>query len=170
MDPRAEHALDLQGSIGVLLTFLSNRWTASGSAAFRSRFGLGILDARLLMMLAAEPGVSPARICEAMGQDVGAVSRALRALAERGLVAGRSGGANRNHRSWSLTDEGVRLQDAIALISMQRDAALLDGIDDEDRVRLIAMMRTMLRNVAGLCDPGSAKSARPRDHRSAVGR
>ena len=147
MDPRASHSLDLQGSIGVLLTFLANRLTATGSATFRRRFGLGILDVRLLITLGAKPDVSPGRICDVMGLDGGAVSRALRGLAERDLVASRPDGRNPNYKYWSLTDAGVRLQDELVSVSMARDTALLKDFDDEEQAMLIAMMRRMLVKV-----------------------
>jgi DNA-binding MarR family transcriptional regulator len=152
MTARTTRTLDLQNSVGVLLNFLSTRLTASGSATYRSRFGLGILEFRLLVMLAAEPDIPPSRICEVMGLDGGAVSRALRGMEARALVASRPDRRNPAYKLWSLTAEGARLQDAAVPISMERDAILLAGFSDEERTMLIAMLRRMLAQVDGLRD------------------
>jgi DNA-binding MarR family transcriptional regulator len=148
-DPPVQ-TLDLGSSIGAQLTFLSNRLTATGSAAYRNRFGLGILDARLLIMLGAKPDISPGRICEVTGLDGGAVSRALRGLAARGLVASRPDPRNPHYKSWSLTSEGARLHEGIVRISMARDTILLEDFNDEERAVLIAMVRRMLAKVEDL--------------------
>jgi len=150
MDTRATRTLDLENSAGVLLNFLSNRLTSTGSATYRSRFGIGILEFRLLVMLAAEPDTAPSRICEAMGLDGGAVSRTLRGLEGRGLVASRPDRRNPAYKLWSLTAEGVRLQDKAVPVSMQRDEILLGDFTDEERSQLITMLRRMLSRVEQL--------------------
>lgn len=150
MDDPPPQTLDLGSSIGAQLTFLSNRLTATGSATYRNRFGLGILDARLLIMLGAEPDISPARICEVTGLDGGAVSRALRGLAARGLVASRPDPRNPNYKYWSLTGDGARLHGEIVLVSMARDTILLEDFSTEERALLIAMVRRMLAKVEDL--------------------
>lgn len=152
MEGSAERTLDLQHSVGVLLNFLSNRLTATGSATYRNRFGIGILEFRLLVMLAAEPDISPSRICEVMGLDGGAVSRALRGMETRGLVTCRSDQRNAAYKLWSLTKEGAALQDEAVLVSMERDAILLDSFTPEEREALTSMLRRMLTQVDRLRD------------------
>lgn len=152
MEGSAGRTLDLQNSVGVLLNFLSNRLTATGSATYRNRFGIGILEFRLLVMLAAEPDISPSRICEVMGLDGGAVSRALRGMEARGLVASRADQRNAAYKLWSLTREGSRLQNEAVLVSMERDAILLENFTAEERDALTAMLRRMLMQVDRLRD------------------
>nr|WP_047165514.1 MarR family winged helix-turn-helix transcriptional regulator [Sphingomonas sp. Y57] len=152
MKARTTRTLDLQNSVGVLLNFLSTRLTASGSATYRRRFGLGILEFRLLVMLAAEPDIPPSRICEVMGLDGGAVSRALRGMEARGLVASRPDRRNPAYKRWSLTTEGARLQDQAVLVSMERDAILLADFTDAERTELIGLLRRMLARVDSLRD------------------
>jgi DNA-binding MarR family transcriptional regulator len=139
--------LDLQRSVGVLLNFLSNRLTASGSAVYRARFGLGIIEFRLLVMLAYEPDIAPARICEVMGLDNGAVSRALRGLEKRKLVVSRADPRHPAYGLWSLSAAGAKLQDEAVLVAMERDAILLEDISEDERELFISILRRMLARV-----------------------
>ena len=150
MKGKASRKLDLQRSVVVLLNFLSNRLTASGSAIYRAKFGLSIMEFRLLVMLASEPDIPPARICEVMGLDMGAVSRGLRALQERKLVLNRSDARHPSYRLWSLTVAGARLQDEAVLVALERDSILLEDIAEQERDLLISILRRMLARVDGL--------------------
>jgi len=150
MKGKASRKLDLQRSVVVLLNFLSNRLTASGSAIYRAKFGLSIMEFRLLVMLASEPDIAPSRICEVMGLDMGAVSRGLRALQERKLVLNRSDARHPSYRLWSLTIAGARLQDEAVLVALERDSILLEDIAEQERDLLISILRRMLARVDGL--------------------
>jgi DNA-binding MarR family transcriptional regulator len=150
MKGRASRKLDLQRSVVVLLNFLSNRLTASGSAIYRANFGLTIMEFRLLVMLASEPDIAPARICEVMGLDMGAVSRGLRALQKRKLVLNRPDARHPSYRIWSLTVAGARLQDEAVLVALERDSILLEDIAEQEHDVLISILRRMLARVDGL--------------------
>lgn len=145
-----QRTLDLDRSVVVLINFLSNRMTSSGSALYRSRFGLAIGEFRLLVMLAAEPDISPARICEVMGLDNGAVSRSLRALEGRSLVTSRPDPRNPAYRKWSLTPQGAALQDDAVQLAIARDAILMADIAEDERELLLSMLRRMLARVDDL--------------------
>jgi DNA-binding MarR family transcriptional regulator len=142
--------LDLDRSVPVLLNFLANRVTASGSAVYRARFGLGITEYRLLAMLAASPDITGRRIHEVMGLDTGAISKSLRALEARGLVRPRADDQNPAYRRWTLTQAGAALQDEATRIAIERDRLLLADISDEERAVLIDLLRRMLGNVPHL--------------------
>jgi DNA-binding MarR family transcriptional regulator len=143
----AQRKLDLESSVGVLLNFLSNRLTASGSAVYRARFDLGINEFRVLAMLAYEPGISGARVSEVMGLDVGAVSRALQSLEARRLVSCETDPRHSAYKIWSLSPEGAKLQDEAVVVSMERDAILMDGVSDRERELLVRLLRGMLTRV-----------------------
>jgi DNA-binding MarR family transcriptional regulator len=148
-----QRTLDLDRSVGVLINFLSNRMTSTGSAVYRSRFGLAIGEFRLLVMLACEPDISPARICQVMGLDNGAVSRALRALERRKLVVSRPDPRNPAYRMWSLTEQGAELQDKAVQVAMERDAILMADIAEDEHELLLSMLRRMLARVDALRTP-----------------
>lgn len=147
MDATPTRRLDLDRSVTVLLNFLSNRLTSTGSALYRSRFGLSITEFRLLVMLAVEPDIAPARICEVMGLDAGLASRSLRALERRGLVRSRADKRNPAYGRWSLTEDGAHMQDEAVEFAVQRDAILLEAINPQEQELLVSMLRRMLESV-----------------------
>jgi DNA-binding MarR family transcriptional regulator len=154
MDKKEAHGapprLDLDSSASVLLAFLGNRLNATGSAAYRKHFGLGITEFRLLAMLAVEPDIVAARVCEVMGIDNGAASRALRDLERRGLVEHRPDEQNRAYRRWSLTGAGGTLHDQAVRIAIERERLLLLDLSAEERGQLIDMLRRLLGRTADL--------------------
>jgi DNA-binding MarR family transcriptional regulator len=136
--------LNLDRSLPVLLTFLANRLNATGSATYRALFGVGITEVRLLIMLAVEPDIHAARICEVMGIDGGAASRTLRDLERRGLVSHRRDDHNRAYRRWSLTAAGETLHDEAVLISKQREDILTATMTPAEQDLLIGLLKRML--------------------------
>jgi DNA-binding MarR family transcriptional regulator len=149
--------LNLDRSIPVLLTFVANRLNATGSATYRALFGVGITEVRLLIMLAVEPDIHAARICEVMGIDGGAASRTLRELQRRGLVLERRDDHNRAYRRWSLTSAGEALHDEAVLISKQREDMLTATMTQAEHDLLIDLLKRML----GETDTLSALAQRP---------
>lgn len=142
--------LNLDRSLPVLLTFVANRLNATGSATYRALFGVGITEVRLLIMLAVEPDIHAARICEVMGIDGGAASRTLRDLERRGLVRHRRDDQNRAYRRWSLTPAGERLHDQAVLVSKQREDILIATMTQAEQDLLIDLLKRMLAKTGAL--------------------
>lgn len=144
--------LDLDQSPLVLLTVLGNRLTATGSATYRRKFGLGIVEFRLLAALAAEPGISGRRIGEMAGMDNGAVSRSLRSLQSAGLVCRESAKNNRAYHQWRLTEAGQEAHDRAVTAAVERDRILLVDLTPAERNMLVDMIRRMLARVPDLSE------------------
>lgn len=146
-DRRSQHALDLDAFIPAHLTYLSQNISASASALYRPRFGVGITDWRIMAFLAVEPWTAAARICEHTGLDKGAVSRSLRDLVAAALVEVRAGRANQRNQPVALTHEGLAVHDDLVKLAREREERLLAGFSPEDRATLINLMMRMRANV-----------------------
>jgi DNA-binding MarR family transcriptional regulator len=153
-DPPHPHpasvTLDLDRSVSVLLNFLGNKLTASGSAAYRTRFGINITEFRVLAMLAVEPDILGQRFTEVIGLDPGATSRTLKALEMRGLVLSRSDDRHPAYRRWSLTREGAALQDAAVPVALERADVLLQDFNAKEEAQLVDFLRRMLKRMPDL--------------------
>ena len=150
MTPRRPLLLDLDRSLAVLLTFAANRLNSTGSAAYRAKLGLGITEVRLLIMLAVEPDIVAARICEVMGIDTGAASRTLREMEGRGLVRQRRDPHNRAYRRWTLTPAGDALHDQAVTIALERDRILTAAMTTEERDLMIDLLKRILARTPDL--------------------
>ena len=141
--------MNLERFIPALLIFLSNRLSSTGTAAYMRAFGIGVMEFRVMVMLATEPEIAASRIVEVIGLDKGAVSRTLKALEEQGLVLARLP-RDRRRPLYTLSTRGYAVHDRALAIAEKRQDLLLDGIPERDRERLIALLHVMLGNVGKL--------------------
>lgn len=143
-DRRSAMAIDMDAFVPAALTNLAQKITASASAAYRPRFGIGITDWRIVALLAAEPWIAPGRISEAIGLDKAAVSRSLRDLLKAGLVEAEPGEPNRRRVPVALTAKGLAVHDRAIGYASEREERLLKTFSPEERAQLrdfIARMR-----------------------------
>jgi DNA-binding MarR family transcriptional regulator len=143
---RSTRAIDIDAFIPSALTNLAQRITATASATYRPRFGVGITDWRIVALLAGEPWMAPVEICEATGLDKAAVSRSLRDLTEAGLVEAREGQPNQRRLPVALTPKGLAVHDRMVEVALARQDQLLKGFSPQERTQLtnfIARMRRM---------------------------
>ena len=63
-DRRSPRAIDMEAFIPSALTNLAQKITATASATYRPRFGVGITNWRVIALLASKPWIAPVQICE----------------------------------------------------------------------------------------------------------
>lgn len=140
------YALDLDRYIPAYFTFLAGKISASASAIYRPRFGVGITDWRIMALVAAQPWISAGRICAATGLDKAAVSRSVRDLAKAGLVDVLPDGNDQRRQTIALTRKGLALHDEIVKLAVAREEELLEGFSRGERRMLLAfLMRLQAR-------------------------
>ncbi len=141
----SEHSAGSGRSSTVIATrvnWLGNRLVTTASATY-GQIGLGFLDARLLYLLGRRPDITAARIAEIIGVDAAAVSRAVKSLKARKLIAEARGPL----RSLSLTEEGWALCRLTEKISDEREARLLRGFSDGEAEQMLTLLNRMLDNM-----------------------
>lgn len=143
---KASPTMDLDRYVPALLNFISNRLTTSGSDTYRRKFGLGIMEFRIMAMLSIEPDISGARIAEVIHLDGAAVSRTLQALKERGLV--RIDQGQGRSRLAALTGKGRKLYGQAWLIGQERERRLVAGFSEEELDTLTGYLRRLLAATA----------------------
>jgi DNA-binding MarR family transcriptional regulator len=161
--------IDLERFVPALLTFVANRLTNSASATYRRLFGIGVLDFRVMVMLALEPGVSGARIAEVIDLDKAAVSRTLRSLEKRGLISAAAG--HGRARILRLTAAGETLYNEVEKLAQQRERVLLADLPPEDRETLRRLLRQLLlatARVASIATEPTTRQPVSRASRSAT--
>jgi DNA-binding MarR family transcriptional regulator len=128
--------------IATRVNWLGNRLVTTASATY-GQIGLGFLDARLLYLLGRRPDITAARIAEIIGVDAAAVSRAVKSLKARKLIAEARGPL----RSLSLTDDGWALCHLTEKISDEREVRLLRGFSDSEAEQMLVLLNRMLDNM-----------------------
>jgi DNA-binding MarR family transcriptional regulator len=146
-DRHSPNALDLDNYIPAYLTFLANKLSSGASAIYRRKFGVGIVDWRIMALLAIEPWIVAGRICEVIGLDRAAVSRSVRLMVRKGLVETKFRNGNERRQFLALTRSGINLHDEIVKVALSRERQLLRGFSDEERktaIKLLARMHAQL--------------------------
>ena len=148
MSRRDTPAVDLHAYVPTLVVDLANALWRTGAAFYRRRFGVGMVEVRLLLALGRERRpLTAAAIAEAVRLDKAAVSRGLKALATGGHVALSPDPRGGRRIAVLLTEQGRRIADDIARCSLDRQAAILDGLSAEEAATLSAGLRRLLGNV-----------------------
>jgi DNA-binding MarR family transcriptional regulator len=145
--------MDLDRFMPALLTFVANRLGSTGSATFRRRFNIGMMDFRILAMLSVESNISGARIADVIDLDKAAVSRTLQSLKRRRLVSITPGPGR--IRIATLTPAGRALYDRAYKVSQERERLLLTGFSRAEHEVLIDFVRRMLANTPRLTELAS---------------
>ena len=142
--------LDVTNYVPFFLSSINNALSRGASNLYRERFGIGISEWRTVSMLAIEPGITAARICEVINLDKAAASRALATLDELGYLDSVSSEKDPRKRLWWLNEKGYELHAKIIRIALRREETLIEGADPDDLEAAIRVMRLMMKNVRKL--------------------
>ena len=130
-----------------MLVSIANRVSASASQAYMRHFGIGVMEWRVLGMLAGRPGVTAKAIGLLSGVDKSSISRATQALVKRGYVEAQEDADDNRRALLALTPSGKALHDRIIVSSMAREARLLDGFSDEERRAFFGFLKRVAANI-----------------------
>jgi len=139
--------LDLDTYIPFFLVTVNSALSRGASTQYRKKFGVGIVDWRIIAMLAIEQGIMASRICEVIALDKAATSRALKHLAKMGLVRFVVSDRDPRKRRWWLSDAGEKLHDEIMISALERERMLIKNVAPDDLEAYLRVMRQMRSNL-----------------------
>jgi DNA-binding MarR family transcriptional regulator len=142
--------LDLDRYVPALITFIGNKLSRSASTLYQRSFGINVTDWRILSLLAIEPGIPAARICQVIGFDKGPVSRALALLQRRGLVTIATDPDDGRSHSISLTARGRTVHDQVITVALERERRLLACLREDEREQLIELLLRVHGNLGAV--------------------
>ncbi|MNC42074.1 transcriptional regulator SlyA [compost metagenome] len=135
--------LNLERYIPALLTFLTNKMSTGASQCYRKHFGIGIVEWRLLALLAVEQQISANRMVQVIGLDKSAVSRALQLLEREQLITIDTDSKDARRYTVSLTVSGRELHDRVLVVALERERLLLAGLSGEEVEIFISCLNKM---------------------------
>ena len=144
--------LDMDNSVLSQVHFVGNRIQLTGSAGYKKWYDINISEFRLLVVISNEPGATGARINEIMGLDLGAISRSLRKMEERGLVVNAMHPKHPSYRCWSITKSGAELHDKVHEMTKLREATILKGFSKAESHQLLSFLHRLSDNADALLD------------------
>jgi DNA-binding MarR family transcriptional regulator len=127
----------LQLFITYRLSMLSSKLNRQSNAMLKRAGNLRVPEWRILAMLNLHGEMNGTRIADLANVDPGLVSRSLRALETRGLVATRRGDDDRRSSFTSLTAAGRALHAKVLPTMQRRQHFLLSALTMEERAAFL---------------------------------
>jgi DNA-binding MarR family transcriptional regulator len=155
--------LNLSGYVTFYFTVLANKLSSGASRLYLKRYDMGIIEWRVLAMLAVEPRISPVRICQVIGLDKGAVSREMRKLEAKGYLTVEEDPESTRRRTLELTPLGYEIHDEIIRTALERERRLLRGLSPEEVDTLLNLLVRTTANIPFVneYDPPAESAAPP---------
>ena len=139
--------VDLNSYVPHLLSAVNNALSRGASQTYLEQFGIGIVEWRVISMLAIVPNIPASAICEEIHIDKGAASRALARLNAAGYVSFEAPKLDTRKKIWAISDKGKTLHDEVLATALARERDLIAGVDPEDLEGFIRAMLVMRDNV-----------------------
>ncbi|WP_225774782.1 MarR family winged helix-turn-helix transcriptional regulator [Pseudomonas sp. Marseille-Q5115] len=139
--------LDLERYVPALLTSLTNKLSSGASACYRKHYGIGIVEWRVLAMLAVENHITANRVGQVIGLDKSAISRSLQALEREGYVTSEVDTKDARRHTVSLTPSGRQLHDRVLETAVRREEVLLADLSEREVDTLIDLLHRMSRQL-----------------------
>lgn len=142
--PSAHAVLELDRFLPYRLSVLSNRISAEIAALYQERFGIGVTEWRVMAVLGRYPQVSAVEVAERTAMDKVAVSRAVNALLERGLLLREMHSDDRRRSVLALSPAGFEVYDQIVPLALDYERRLLDSLSPGERRRFDTLLDALL--------------------------
>ena len=139
--------LDLERYTPALLTFIANKLSAGASQLYREQFDVGIVEWRVLSMLAVESNIPAQRICQVVGLDKSAVSKSVQFLQNGGYVQSQVDPGDARRYTLSLTTAGHALHDRVFDVAQERERRLLETLSAQEIESLLSMLNRIHKQI-----------------------
>ena len=125
------------------LSVLSNTVSTAIANRYTERFELRIPEWRVLAVLGMQPGLSAAEVAAKTAMDAVAVSRAVTRLIKQSRLERRYTSQDRRRSELRLSEQGQRVYEEIVPIARAYERALLDGLDESERLELDRLLQRL---------------------------
>ena len=149
----------IDSSVTFRLAGTANRLNRSASIFYRSKFGIGVQEWRLILVLGRKSRMMVGDAAVAADIDTAAASRALKLLNGMGYVTLEMTSSRGRATMVSLTDEGLALYRELTEAGKKRAAAILDGLSRQEVDQLNDILGRVMLNALQLLDDVSQESA-----------
>lgn len=143
-------ALRLEAYLPYRLSVASNRASRWVARSYEAKFGLSIWQWRVMAVLGGADRLTAQELTAATAMDKVNVSRAVRALIERGLVNRQKHQSDGRSALLELTPAGRSVYDEVAPVALRHEAALLDGFSPNEIRLLTDLLLRLEKRAEGL--------------------
>lgn len=142
--------LSLERFVPYRLSVLSNTVSSAIASAYQRRFRLSIPEWRVMVVLAATPGLSAAEVAQRTAMDKVAVSRAVASLLARRRIERRAAAGDRRRAELRLAAAGARVHAQVVPFALAYERQLLGALDRSDRAALERLLVKLMTRATEL--------------------
>jgi DNA-binding MarR family transcriptional regulator len=113
---------------------------------------LAHMEVKALGFFARHPGATQSELVAHSGRDKAQVARQIRALRERGLLESEADEQDRRSSRLSLSSEGRAVHTALHSNDGRLKEQALQGLSDDEKAALVALLARVRTNLQGLPD------------------
>lgn len=133
-----------------LVHILSNRIGRAFYGEVETKYGISIAEWRVMLTLAAEPGVTAAEITNRWAIEKMAVNRAIQRLVDNSYVSRTRDPDDRRSYQLALTAKGTKLHNKISPAADRRYNELQSAVTEEELDVMVTALQKMIRRAEEL--------------------
>lgn len=140
------------------LSVLANTVSRAIARLYADRFGITILEWRVLAILGDSGPATSAEIRDRTAMDKVQVSRAIQRLVSGRLVSRRTDPADRRRATIAMTAKGTGVYREVVPLALSREAILLDGFTPDERRLLDRLLDRLADRAGAIAGPDDGRS------------
>jgi DNA-binding MarR family transcriptional regulator len=156
---RPAHAIDLDDFLPYRIHRLAARLGYANAIWSRAGAKVRVREWRPLVLIGAMGALSNSQISNLLDMDAATVSRAIKTLAEQGLVESRPSPVDRRKTLTAVTQKGAQVHDEIAPGRLAFAEAVESCLSAPERVALFALLDKIDAQLADMAEGEGAQAA-----------
>jgi DNA-binding MarR family transcriptional regulator len=148
--PRIGDALVLEHFLPYRLVVLASTVSRALGTVYEERFGVTIAEWRVIANIGHRGALTAGEVAQHSSMDKAKVTRALRSLAQRGLITRTVGASDRRQARIDLTVRGGTLFRDIGALALEWEQELVAALPREDRAALSRILETLTEQAGAM--------------------
>lgn len=134
----------------IIMSVIANRLARSASPHFRKKFGVGLIEWRIIHVLGFESPLSAQQLSISTDFDKAAVSRSLQVLANMEWIEIKRTGRSQPRKLIYITPLGRRMREELVKISLARQELIFSDVDCDRLAVFRSMLKFLMEKTAEL--------------------
>ena len=146
-----EGKLEPKAAIGYLLQHVAQTVGQQSNQVLQEQLGLGMAQFRILLLLQEQPKLLQRQLADHLGQTEASISRQIKLLAEKGMLAVHNNPQSKREHVTALTPKGAKITEAAQDILLRYQDAMYQRLTEKQQKQLLDTLGTIH---AWACQPG----------------
>ncbi len=134
-------------SISLLVQSVATLLHKQADQALQEQLGIGMAQFRILKIVQANPRLLQRHIADALGQTEASISRQVKILHDKQLLAMRLNPKNHREHITTLTPKGFQITEAALEVLQNSQSPFLEGFSEKQQNELLEMLTTLRHHI-----------------------